>query len=90
MTGDLTPECAAVVARVLDALGAPAGKDDDRTREQRYHDALAEAMRAGILHRDLGHIDDANDTGSIQAAAVAAGVPMGERGSAASAPGRMR
>jgi hypothetical protein len=30
---------------VLDALGAPAGKDDDRTREQRYHDALAEAIR---------------------------------------------
>jgi hypothetical protein len=45
MTGDLTPECAAVVAKVLDALSAPAGKDDDRTREQRYHDALAEAMR---------------------------------------------
>ena len=45
MTGDLTPECAAVVAKVLDALSAPAGADDDRTREQRYHDALAEAMR---------------------------------------------
>jgi hypothetical protein len=45
LTGDLTPECAAVVGRVLDALAAPAGKDDDRTREQRYHDALAEAMR---------------------------------------------
>ena len=30
---------------MLDALGAPAGKDDDRTRDQRYHDALAEAMR---------------------------------------------
>jgi hypothetical protein len=45
LTGDLTPECAAVVAKVLDALSAPAGKEDDRTREQRYHDALAEAMR---------------------------------------------
>jgi Domain of unknown function (DUF222) len=45
MHGDLTPECAEVVGRVLDALGAPAGKDDDRTRDQRYHDALAEAMR---------------------------------------------
>ena len=45
MTGDLTPECAAVVATVLDALSAPAGADDDRTREQRYHDALQEAMR---------------------------------------------
>ena len=43
--GDLTAECAEVVGRVLDALGAPAGKDDDRTKEQRYHDALAEAMR---------------------------------------------
>jgi len=43
--GDLTPECAEVVGRVLDALGAPAGKEDDRTKEQRYHDALAEAMR---------------------------------------------
>ena len=45
LTGDLTPECAAVVAKVLDALSAPAGTDDDRTKEQRYHDALAEAMR---------------------------------------------
>ena len=43
--GDLTPECAELVGRVLDALGAKAGKDDDRTRDQRYHDALAEAMR---------------------------------------------
>ena len=43
--GDLTAECAEMVSRVLDALGAPAGKDDDRTRDQRYHDALAEAMR---------------------------------------------
>jgi Domain of unknown function (DUF222) len=45
LNGDLTPECAAVVGKVLDALSAPAGADDDRTREQRYHDALQEAMR---------------------------------------------
>ena len=45
MHGDLTAECAAAVAAVLDALAAPAGKDDDRTKGQRYHDALAEAMR---------------------------------------------
>jgi Domain of unknown function (DUF222) len=44
--GDLTPECAEMVGRVLDALGAPAGAEDDRTRDQRYHDALAEAMRS--------------------------------------------
>ena len=45
LTGDLTPECAAVVSAVLDALSAPAGAEDDRTREQRYHDGLQEAMR---------------------------------------------
>jgi len=43
--GDLTPECAAVVGAVLDALSAPAGAGDLRTHGQRYHDALAEAMQ---------------------------------------------
>ena len=46
MTGDLTPECAAMVGAVLDALSAPAGAEDTRTRDQRYHDALQEAMRS--------------------------------------------
>ena len=45
MHGDLTAECAAAVEAVLDALAVPAGKEDDRTKGQRYHDALAEAMR---------------------------------------------
>jgi hypothetical protein len=45
MHGDLTAECAAAVAAVLDALGAPAGAEDDRSKGQRYHDALAEAVR---------------------------------------------
>ena len=45
LSGDLTPECAAIAGAVLDALSAPAGPEDGRTREQRYHDALAEAMR---------------------------------------------
>jgi Domain of unknown function (DUF222) len=45
MTGDLTPECAAVVTAVLESLAAPMGAEDTRTREQRYHDALQEAMR---------------------------------------------
>ncbi len=45
LRGDLTPECAAMVRAVLDALSAPAGAGDVRTRPQRYHDALAEAMR---------------------------------------------
>ncbi|HZC62615.1 MAG TPA: DUF222 domain-containing protein, partial [Streptosporangiaceae bacterium] len=56
--GDLTGECAAAVAAVLDALSAPAGKEDDRTKGQRYHDALAEAMRrlaaAGLLPERAG------------------------------------
>ena len=38
--GALTPECAEFVKTVLDALSAPTGADDDRTHEQRYHDAL--------------------------------------------------
>jgi hypothetical protein len=45
ITGDLTPECAAVVTAVLESLSAPVGAEDIRTREQRYHDALQEAMR---------------------------------------------
>jgi len=44
LAGDLTPECAAVVTAVLDALSAPAGAEDTRTHAQRYHDALHEAM----------------------------------------------
>ena len=43
--GDLTPECTAMVQAVLDALSAPQGGGDLRTRPQRYHDALAEAMK---------------------------------------------
>jgi hypothetical protein len=67
LTGDLTPECAAAVGKVLDALSAPAGADDTRTQEQRCHDGLQEAMRrlvaadmvparAGQPAKILGHI----------------------------------
>ena len=45
VSGDLTPECAAVLAKVLDALSAPGGEEDDRSQAQRYHDALQEAMQ---------------------------------------------
>ena len=38
--GDLTPECAAAVTAVLEALGKKAGPEDDRTEKQRFHDAL--------------------------------------------------
>jgi Domain of unknown function (DUF222) len=45
LSGDLTPEAAAVVTAVLEALSAPRGAEDTRTKEQRYHDALHDAMR---------------------------------------------
>src|SRR5580658_7449779 len=58
LRGDLTPECAAMVRAVLDALSAPAGAGDLRTRPQRYHDALAEAMKrllaSGLLPQRAG------------------------------------
>jgi hypothetical protein len=58
MSGDLTPECAAVVTAVLESLSAPAGAEDTRTREQRYHDGLQEAMRrlvaSGLLPQRAG------------------------------------
>src|SRR6202042_2328703 len=56
--GDLTPECAAVVTAVLESLSAPAGAEDTRSREQRYHDGLQEAMRrlaaSGLLPERAG------------------------------------
>ncbi len=58
ISGDLTPECAAVVTAVLESLSAPAGAEDTRTREQRYHDGLQEAMRrlaaSGLLPERAG------------------------------------
>jgi len=44
ITGDLTPECAAAVQAVLEALGKKRGPEDDRTQPQRFHDALQEAL----------------------------------------------
>ena len=38
--GDLTPECAASLQAVLEALGKKAGPEDTRTERQRFHDAL--------------------------------------------------
>jgi hypothetical protein len=47
-----------VVTAVLDALSAPRGAEDTRTREQRYHDALEDGMRrlvaAGLLPERAG------------------------------------
>jgi hypothetical protein len=56
--GDLSPECAAVVSAVLDALSAPRGAEDERSHAMRYHDALEEACRrlvaAGLLPERAG------------------------------------
>ena len=58
LNGDLSPDCAAVVGAVLDALSAPAGAEDTRSHAQRYHDGLQEAMRrllaAGLLPERAG------------------------------------
>ena len=58
LSGDLTPECAAVVGTVLDALSAPAGAEDTRSQAQRCHDALQEALQrlvtAGLLPERAG------------------------------------
>jgi len=55
--GDLTPQCAALAA-VLEALGKRAGPEDLRSKRQRDHDALEEAMRrliaAGCLPERAG------------------------------------
>ncbi|HUZ24263.1 MAG TPA: DUF222 domain-containing protein [Streptosporangiaceae bacterium] len=45
LSGDLTPECAAALAAVLESLGKKAGPEDDRTKQQRDHDALEEGCR---------------------------------------------
>jgi Domain of unknown function (DUF222) len=40
LRGGLTPECAAVLRAVVEALGKKAGPEDTRTEHQRFHDAL--------------------------------------------------
>src|SRR5712692_5776188 len=42
--GILDPECGAAVKAALDSLAKRRGPEDDRTRSQRMHDALAEAV----------------------------------------------
>jgi Domain of unknown function (DUF222) len=56
--GDLTPQCSAALSAVLEALGKRAGPEDLRSKAQRQHDALEEAMRrliaAGCLPERAG------------------------------------
>jgi len=58
LTGDLSPECAAILQQVLDALAKPLGPEDLRTEGERNHDALEEALRrlikSGLLPGSAG------------------------------------
>src|SRR5260370_353438 len=45
LNGDLTPQCAAALASVLEALGKPGGPQDLRSKWQRPHGALEQACR---------------------------------------------
>jgi hypothetical protein len=45
LDGNLTPQCAAAMQAVLDALGKRRGPEDERTKGQRLHDALEDACR---------------------------------------------
>ncbi len=86
--GNLTPECGAAVAAVLDALGKRHGPEDTRTEGQRFHDALqlgCELLirarmvpgRAGagthvIVHAPLGQLRQMPGASAIEAAWLAA------------------
>jgi hypothetical protein len=92
--GDLTPECTAAITAVFDALGTKRGKEDHRTREQRYHDALHEACqllirakmvpdRAGadtqtVVHIGLSQLRDMPGASAIEDAFIRA--KLGEPG----------
>jgi len=86
--GDLTPECAAALSAVLEALGKKAGPEDTRTSWQRRHDALEEAcrrlIRAGmvpgragqptqvLVHMSLGELRGFSGGSAAEAAWAAA------------------
>jgi hypothetical protein len=88
LTADLTPECAAALSAVLESLGKKAGPEDDRTQEQRHHDALEDACnrlvasgcvpdRAGQatqiqLHMTLDQLRSLNGAADAEAAWAAA------------------
>jgi hypothetical protein len=52
LSGDLTAHCAALLQAIFDSLGKHLGPDDDRSVEQRQHDALTEAL-SRLIKADL-------------------------------------
>lgn len=53
ITGMLTPEVAEAFELAIDALARPAGDDDERSREQRQHDAVGELANHYLAHADV-------------------------------------
>jgi hypothetical protein len=53
LRGELTPQCAAAIQPLLEALGKRQGAEDTRTKGQRDHDALEEVCRRMIAARGL-------------------------------------
>ena len=53
LRGEMSPECTAALHAVLDVLARPCGKEDTRTRDERLHDAMHEAMLRLLGARDL-------------------------------------
>ena len=53
LRGEMSPECTAALHAVLDVLSRPCGKEDSRTRDERLHDAMHEAMLRLLSARDL-------------------------------------
>lgn len=91
LDGDLTPQAAAALQTILDAFGQRRGPEDDRSGEQRHHDAVEEAcmrligsdllpQRAGQpvhlnLDIPLSQLLGEPDDPAAAAAASAVGVP---------------
>ena len=89
--GDLTPQCAAALRAVLEALGRKAGPEDTRSKGQRDHDALEEACRrccarclrpgragrAGPLHMTLDQLRGLDGAAAAEAAWAARGPAAG-------------
>ena len=52
LAGTLTPEVREKLRLALDAAGQPAGPEDDRTRAQRWHDALGAVAAFYLAHAE--------------------------------------
>jgi len=88
--GDLTGRCAAALAAVLESLGKKAGPEDTRTRIQRDHDALEEALRrllaSGCLPDRAGQPVQLQLHLTLGQLLNGAGLPAGQDGPGGPAP----